>query len=102
VSFTYHENNGPWPSNTTIPLSVNSNVATATIAVTSRHTITAVTLTPASPIYGDPLAFTATISKISPSVPDSLGGSGTAAATVQFKIDGNNLGAPKPVSSGGI
>ena len=89
VTFTYKANDGTWPCptnsdpNAVCQMSPDSNVATVTINVVSRHTRTTITSVPPSPsTYGDPLVFMASvISTATPSL-------GTPGGKVQFSVDG--------------
>src|SRR5690606_21904118 len=64
------------------------------LQVTKAKTTTTVTASPAAPsIYGQPVTFTAAVARVTP-------GAGTPTGTVQFLLDGEDIGAPVPVSGG--
>ncbi|WP_238537495.1 Ig-like domain repeat protein, partial [Zavarzinella formosa] len=63
-----------------------------TQVVTAASTTTTVSSTPAAPVYGRPLTFTATVATTEP-------GAVAPTGTVQFFIDGTAAGAPVPVST---
>jgi hypothetical protein len=83
-TFTYQDSDG----------TDTSNVATVTLTVSALQTTTTVTSSanPASP--GQPVTFTATVAPVSPA-------GGAPTGTVQFVVDGTNLGAPVPLAADG-
>jgi hypothetical protein len=62
---------------------------TRTFSIGSAPTTTTVTVTPGSQQYSDLVTLSATVS-----------GPGTPTGSVQFKIDGNNVGTPQTISGG--
>ncbi|HLJ94566.1 MAG TPA: Ig-like domain-containing protein [Gemmataceae bacterium] len=62
--------------------------------VNKANTSTAVSSSASSSVFGQPVTFIATISILPP-------GAGTPTGTVQFQIDGNNVGSPVSVSATG-
>jgi hypothetical protein len=67
--------------------------APLTQVVNKASTSTAVVSSIGSAVYGQSVAFTATVSAMSP-------GSGTPTGTVQFQVDGNNIGTPVALTAG--
>ncbi|HKB12180.1 MAG TPA: MBG domain-containing protein, partial [Vicinamibacterales bacterium] len=83
-SFTYKVNDGLWTDGLT-PLSPDSNTATVTISVVSRHTVTSVSSSKNPSVYGDTVIFTATVTPVSPQL-------GTPIGTVKFMDGATQLG----------
>ncbi len=69
---------------------INYNATDVTVTAGNLASSVAITSQPASPTFGAPVTFTATVS----SVVANPGG------TVTFFVDGNQVGAPKPLSGG--
>jgi len=91
VSFRYKANDGTWPCPTNLDLnavcqmSPDSDEATVTINVISRHTTTDISSSKNPSVYGDPLTFTATVKAVSPQL-------GTPTGTVTFNDGATTLG----------
>jgi hypothetical protein len=67
-----------------------SGILNQVVNKASTSTVVAVT---GSPSYGQSVSFTATVTAVSP-------GSGTPTGTVQFQVDGTNLGTPVSLTAG--
>ncbi|MBO9520058.1 MAG: Ig-like domain repeat protein [Nocardioidaceae bacterium] len=100
--------NGSGVASASLPVLGNARTATLTIAtlntsfwrggttsrtfeVTKNDTTTTVA-TPATVVHGQPISFSASVV--------AANGTGTPTGTLQFKVDGNNFGAPVAMSSG--
>lgn len=68
-----------------------ANSTTRSFDVTKNPTTTTVAQ-PATVVHGQPISFTASVSPVN--------GTGTPGGTLQFKVDGNNFGAPVTMSGG--
>ena len=79
----------------TYPANANFNASSGTEGhtVEKANTTTAVNRSVVSPVYGQPVSFTATVSTVSP-------GSYTPEGMVQFYIDGSAFGSPVALSGG--
>jgi hypothetical protein len=73
-------------------VNANSIVLTAQAATATSTTTTVASSRPGGATYGQSITFTATVAPSS--------GSGTPTGTVQFQIDGVNVGSPVPLSGG--
>jgi hypothetical protein len=67
----------------------NGDVTLTTLAVPYHSTTTSLVMSAKSPLFGDTVTFTATV-RTDP-------GAGTPTGTVQFQVDGANLGSPVPL-----
>ncbi|MDP2322069.1 MAG: Ig-like domain repeat protein [Acidobacteriota bacterium] len=90
-TFKYKVNNGTWNE---IPLSADSDEVTVTVTVRSRHTATVVTISPASPTYGDSITFQANV------IPHSNLGALASTSTVTFREGATVLAANVPLQDG--
>ncbi len=89
-TFKYKVNNGTWNN---MPLSADSDEVTVTVTVRSRHTATVVTISPASPTYGDSITLQANVT------PHSNLGDLDPASTVTFR-EGDTILANVPLQDG--
>jgi hypothetical protein len=71
----------------------NGNVTLTTTGVPFHQTTTTVTASASSPLLGDTVTLTATVG--------TDPGAGTPTGSVQFQVDGSNLGSPVPLVNGG-
>jgi hypothetical protein len=71
----------------------NGSTGTASEQVTPDATVTTLSSDNSVTVYGQAVTFTATVTVLSP-------GAGTPTGTVQFQVDGADLGAPVPLAAG--
>ena len=83
VGVSPHTITGAYPTDAVH--SGNSN--TASLTVNKANTLTTVTSSPSTSVYGGQVTFSATVSVVSP-------GAGAPTESVQFVVDGSNYGSP--------